>query len=313
MTPGLPAGDTGTGPPVQRQIHWIFLGPGGIRSGWRVLSAIFLWMIFSAIFTIVLVAIPTVGRWIKTQNLRIMTPSLLIFGEGTSLAAAILTASIFARLEKRSFAEYGLPLNRESVKRVLQGLAFGLSMVSALMGLIAAARGFSVGERVLWGVGAARYGLAYLLAFAMLAFFEEFSFRGYMQATLAEGIGFWRAATVLSICFGVIHLGNPGETKMGLVTPVFFGLLAAFALARTASIWLPIGMHLMWDWGLTYFYSVPDSGVSATGHLLRTTLRGPVWLTGGLAGPEGSAFALVVLVLAAVAIHFMFPSRRKWI
>jgi CAAX protease family protein len=310
-TPGLPAGHTEAGPSIQRQIHRVFLGPDGIRSGWRVLSAICLWIFFSTVFTVVLVAIPAVSAWIKTQNLRIMTPSLLIFGEGTALVAAILTAVIFARLEKRSFAEYGLPLSWESVKRAAQGLVFGFAMVSALMGLIAAAKGFSIGERALSGADAARYGLAYLLAFAMLAFFEEFSFRGYMQATLAPAIGFWPAAIVLSIFFAIIHLGNPGETALGLVTPVCFGLLAAFALERTASIWLPIGIHLMWDWGLTYFYSVPDSGVSATGRLMSATLRGPVWLTGGLAGPEGSAFAFVVLGLAAVAIHFVFPAREK--
>ena len=184
-------------------------------------------------------------------------------------------------------------------------------MVSALMGLIAAARGYSLGERSLEGWDAARYGLAYLVGFALLAFFEEFSFRGYLQTTLTSGIGFWPAAIAVSIFFGAIHLDNAGETNVGMFTAACFGLVAAFSLARTRGIWLGIGMHVAWDWALTYLYSVPDSGIPATGHLMSSSLHGPRWLTGGPAGPEGSVFAFVILALAAVVIHCLFPAKRK--
>lgn len=239
-----------------------------------------------------------------------MTPSLLFFLEGISAVAATLSGLAIARLERRSFADYGLPLNRESLKRGLQGWVLGVAMVSALMGLIAAAGGYSLGNRMLARGDATRLGATYLIGFALLAFFEEFSFRGYLQATLASGIGFWPAAVLLSVSFGAVHVTNSSETSVGMVTAACFGLLAAFSLRRVGGIGLAIGMHAAWDWGLTYLYSVPDSGVSATGHLMRATLRGPAWLTGGLAGPEGSAFAFVVLALAAIAIHFLFPASR---
>jgi membrane protease YdiL (CAAX protease family) len=292
-------------------MNWIFLGPDGIRVGWRMLGAVWLWIVFSGILTVALVAIPAIRSWLYAQNLRIMTPSLLLFSEGIAATAAILAGLVIARVETRSFADYGLPLNWESAKRAAQGLLLGFAMVSALMGLIAAANGFSLGERALSTSEAVRFGLLYLLAFLILALFEEFSFRGYLQATLASRAGFWPAAIILSLLFGAIHLDNSGETSVGVFMAACFGLLAAYSLRRTGGIWLAIGMHASWDWGETYFYGVADSGQLARGHLLNSSFHGPAWLTGGPVGPEGSVFVFVVLILSAVGIHYMFRAEKK--
>lgn len=278
-----------------------------------MLNAILLWIVISGTLTAALVAIPAIRSWTYTQNLRIMTPSLLFFGEGISVLAVIISGLAIGRLEQRSFADYGLPLNRDSMKRAAQGLFLGFAMVSAVMGLIAVAHGFSFGEQALAGWDAARYGFSYALGFMTLAFFEEFSYRGYLQATLASGIGFWPAALVLSILFAAVHLYNVGETPVAAILAGCFGLLAAFSLRRTGSIWLAIGMHVAWDWGLTYFYSVPDSGIPAVGHLMKSSLHGSQWITGGLAGPEGSVFAFVVLAVTAVGIHYLFPAKQEFI
>jgi CAAX protease family protein len=275
-----------------------------------MLNAILLWILISGLLTAVLVAIPAIRSWTYTQNLRIMTPSLLFFGEGISALAVILSGLAIGGLEQRSFADYGLPLRRDSMKRAAQGLFLGFAMVSALMGLIAMAHGFSFGRRALAGWDAARYGLFYALGFMTLAFFEEFSFRGYLQATLESGIGFWPSAGVLSIFFAAIHVYNAGETAVAMVLAACFGLLAALSLRRTGSIWFAIGMHMAWDWGLTYFYSVPDSGIAAVGHLMKSSLHGSQWITGGLAGPEGSVFAFVVLAITAVGVHRLFPAKK---
>jgi hypothetical protein len=66
----------------------------------------------------------------------------------------------------------------------------------------------------------------------------------------------------------------------------------------------------MWDWGLSYFYSVPDSGVPAMGHLFNARLQGPTWLSGGSAGPEGSAINIVFDLVYFVIIAMAFPRRQ---
>jgi membrane protease YdiL (CAAX protease family) len=178
------------------------------------------------------------------------------------------------------------------------------------MGLIAIFHGFSLGGFAVTGTEAIKYGLLYGLGFILVGISEEFSFRGYMQSTLASGMGFWPAAIVLGIAFGAVHLGNPGEAKYGALMAGLFGIVAAFSLQRTGNIWFAVGMHASWDWGETYLYSVPDSGLLAQGHLLNSSFHGPTWLTGGSVGPEGSAFVFLVLLIWALAIHLLFPAKQ---
>jgi len=40
---------------------------------------------------------------------------------------------------------------------------------------------------------------------------------------------------------------------------------------------------------------------------LNTSVQGPDWLTGGAAGPEGSIFGIIILLLCAALIHLRFP------
>ena len=295
----------------QRFMHQIFLGPHGIRAGWRMLIAIFLFAAITAALQVGLRSIPLIRAWLHAQPRGVMTPGALLFGEGTTALGLLLAALIMAAIEDRSFADYGLPRREAFGKRFWQAMPYGFVMMSVTLGLIAALHGVSIEGLALGRAAAAHYGLLYLLGFLLVAFFEEFSFRGYLQATLASGIGFWPAAIALSIVFGGLHLGNPGEARFGSLMAGTFGLLAAFSLRRTGSIWFAIGMHTAWDWGETYFYGVPDSGVAAQGHLLNSSFHGPVWLTGGTVGPEGSVFVFVVLALSAAGVHFMFPAKPK--
>jgi|HubBroStandDraft_3_1064219.scaffolds.fasta_scaffold10862_3 membrane protease YdiL (CAAX protease family) len=284
--------------------HNIFIGPNGIRAGWRLL--IFLALDFAFIYGIV--RIPGVRALLPSQQ--ILTAKGLLFSEGLlNLLPLLLAAAVMTLIEKRSFADYGMPLQEAFGKRFWQGVPIGFIMLSLLLVLIAALHGFSVDGVGVGGAAALSLAVLYFIGFIFVGMFEEFSFRGYMQSTLQSGIGFWPAAIILSIVFGAIHLGNSGEAKIGAFMAGCFGLVAAFALRRTGNIWYPIGMHASWDWGETYFYGTPDSGTLAQGHFLNSSFRGPEWLTGGSVGPEGSWLVFLVMILWAIAIHFLFPAK----
>lgn len=292
---------------------WIsrfFFGPGGLRAGWRALLAVFFFLAFSAILGGILLLIPPVRAWVAHVDRTSITPGFLIFGDAPSVAAALLAAFAMSLLEGKSFTDYGMPLRAAFGKRFWQGALYGLAMLSLLMALIATLHGFSFGNLAVQGSAAARYGVLYGVGFLLVAFFEEFTYRGYLQATLGSGIGFWPAAVVLSIFFGVQHLANPGESRYGVLMVGCFGLLAAFALRRTGDIWFAFGMHAAWDWAETFLYGVSDSGAAAKGHLLNSSLHGPDWLTGGSTGPEGSLLVFAVMVAAAVGIHYLFKQRQ---
>ena len=344
-----PGGEVPGGSSFQRRVQWIFLGTNGIRAGWRMLMAFALFFLFLFVVQAGLKRIPPLEAWRHAQPKAVDTPWILLLGEGIATLSVLLAALVMTFIEKRSFADYGLPGNAAFGKRFWQGVPYGFAMLTALMALIAALHGFSLDGWALGRAAALRNGFLYLMVFILVAIFEEFSFRGYLQATLASGIGFWPAAILLAIGFGALHLENTGEARLGALAACVeqderadlasqhlgidrlrevvdgaerearlgalaagcFGLLAAFSLWRTGNIWFPIGMHAAWDWGETYFYSVPDSGAMARGHLLNSSFHGANWLTGGTVGPEGSLFVFVVLGLGAVGVHYLFPARPK--
>jgi membrane protease YdiL (CAAX protease family) len=260
---------------------------------------------------IVFLALHTPGlrEFIAAYGSGPMRPRGQLLGIGTPLVLA-LSALVMAKIEKRSFADYGLPLSEAFGRRFWQGVPLGFVMLCVLLGLIAAFHGFSLDGEGVTGAEALTDAALYGFGFLCVGFFEEFSFRGYLQSTLTSGIGFWPAAVVLSLAFGALHLGNPGEAKIGALMAASFGLLSCFALWRTGNIWLSIGMHASWDWGETYFFGTPDSGLVAQGHFLNSSFHGPVWLTGGSVGPEGSVLAYAVLLLWGLVIALWFPAHR---
>ena len=311
-TNSLPA-PAGEFHPAQAQrsgIENVFMGTRGIRSGWRLLLFIFLMFVCLKAEGFTLKHIPGVDAWFKAQNPNVMTPTTTMAFEGITLLALVISTGVMALIEKRTYADYYLPLNQFFGKRFWQGVPYGFAMLSLALALIAAFHGFALGNLALSGADALKYGALYGIGFLMVGLFEEFSFRGYLQATLGSGIGFWPAAIILSILFGVIHLSNGGEAWFGAAMAGSFGMLAAFCLQRTGNIWFPIGMHATWDWSETFFYSVPDSGFVAKGHLFNSSFHGPTWLTGGTVGPEGSVFAFLVLVIGGIGVHFIFPKKQ---
>jgi uncharacterized protein len=306
----VPASETPLAAPELTPRNNIFLGPNGIRVGWRMLIMIALFVLFVTLMTAGSMLIPPVRTLLRGQSKGVFTPGFVLIAEITQALSLVLAVWIMTLIERKTFADYGMPGREAFAKRFWQGIPYGFAMITFMLALVAAFHGFSFGEWALGRADALRYGLLYLMAFVLTGIFEELSCRGYLQATLASATGFWPAAILLAIGFGAIHLRNLGEAPVGALSAASFGLLCAFTLRRTGNIWFAIGMHAAWDWGETYFYGVPDSGQLARGHLLNSSFHGPVWLTGGSVGPEGSVFVFLVLILSAAVIHFMFPARR---
>jgi len=178
------------------------------------------------------------------------------------------------------------------------------------MGSLRLAHCFYIDGVALHGIEVWKYAGLWLVGFIGVGFAEEFTVRGYLQYTFASGIGFWPAAVLTSALFTLGHMKNPGETFLGLTDVFLFGMLACFMWWRTGDMWLAVGFHALWDWGLSFFYSVADSGIPALGHLFNSRVQGPSWLSGGTAGPEGSAINLFFDLLYFVIIAAAFPQRE---
>jgi hypothetical protein len=86
------------------------------------------------------------------------------------------------------------------------------------------------------------------------------------------------------------------------------GLVFCLLLRASGSLWLAIGFHTTWDWAQSYLYGTPDSGLVMRGHLLITHAAGNPRFSGGTAGPEGSAFAMPLLLLGPLVLVFLCRS-----
>ncbi|MGA8556048.1 MAG: CPBP family intramembrane glutamic endopeptidase [Candidatus Acidiferrales bacterium] len=149
----------------------------------------------------------------------------------------------------------------------------------------------------LQGADIGKWAILYALVFLLVALREEFRARGYALYTLSAGVGFWPAAILSAAYFGYSHHNNTGEDWIGLFNAGAFGLLLCFLLRRTGNLWLPIGFHMAFDWGETYFYGVADSGQTLPGHFLNSSTSGVAWLSGGTVGPEGSVLCTLLILL----------------
>lgn len=218
-----------------------------------------------------------------------------------------LATWVVSRLEKRPLEAYGIPLRQALGKRFWEGSAWGFAMLSAILLILRVSGHFRIDSVALAGGSALRWALAWGATFLVLALNEELVFRGYWLFTMAKRIRFWRAAFFLSAIFGIAHVGNHGENGLGILQVVVVGLLFCLMIRRTGNLWFAIGFHAAWDWAQTFFFGTPDSGLLGLGRFLNTSVSGPDWLTGGSAGPEGSIFAVVVLLLCAALIHVRFP------
>jgi uncharacterized protein len=276
----------------------------GLRAGWRLLIYI---LLIAALF----VCIGFIARRVHTPTGGIPSPSAALLQEGLSFAVVFGCALIMSRIERRSPGDYGLPIAEAFGKKFWLGMLFGLVEISILIELISAFGGYSFGSIVLSSRGILGWGLLHLALFTVVGFFEEFLFRGYTQFTLSDGIGFWPAALVLSLGFGAVHLGNPGEGPVGAASVALVGLFFAFTLYRTGNLWYAVGLHASFDWGETYLFSVPNSGTFMEGHLSNSILHGAKWLTGGTVGPEGSIFCFLTMGLQFLVVIWLFPKKNS--
>jgi CAAX protease family protein len=267
-------------------LHRTLYNTSELRAGWRLL-------IFVGIASALMYAMNFVVGGLLPGGDRV---TLFLVFEAINFLIFLFASWVMGRIEGRTIAEYGLPWREMFRAQFWQGAAIGFACVTGLLVAMRAAGVFQFGDKALHGAEIWKWAAIYGFVFLLVALREEFRSRGYLLYTLSLGIGFWPAAIVSSVLFGLGHQGNSGEDWIGLFNVGAFGLLACFLLRRTGNLWMPIGLHLAFDWGETYFYGVADSGQKLPGHLLEPSLSGPGWLSGGTVGPEGSVLCTVLIV-----------------
>jgi len=292
-------------PEAGRDMRGIFFNSRGLRAGWRLL-------IFVGIFVaLVFLANWFIPRIFHPRERGFLDPVGTIFDELQGVVEVLIATWIMARIERRRFRDYGIPVGNAFGVDFWVGLAWGAASTSLLVGLIAAFGGYRILGLALHG-GALWYFLGlWIVANILIGFAEELQFRAYLLATLADGIGFWAAAILLSIGFGALHYFlKPHERWEDFASTGLLGLFVCLTLRRTGSLAFAIGFHAAFDFANLFVWSGQNAGNYAVGHLLETRWQGPPWLTGGLLGPEASWMVFVVIMLMFLIFNRCYRQQK---
>jgi len=308
----------------------IFAGRDGLRAGWSLL-------IFIALFVGIIYGVNVFAHKVHPETANAaqtafeMPVKMAIIGECFAFLMALLVSWIMSKIEGRRISVYGLNVRRK-LPLFFAGLAWGVVCLSLLVVTLWKTGLLVIDRRLLFGGDILRYGAMWLLAFLFVGLSEEYLMRGYLQFTLTRGLagfyrwafkarlgmatnsgafGFWTSALILSILFGLVHKGNPGESPIGMLSAGLVAMVFCLSLWRTGSLWWAIGFHAAWDWAQSFLYGVADSGMMTQHHLLATHAVGKPILSGGATGPEGSIFIVAILVVATLIILLTLPRERQ--
>jgi uncharacterized protein len=300
-----------------------FIGADGLRAGWSLL-------LFIALMAALLRGVNAIGHLMhlappKSGDDSAFSPTFLFIAESLPLLATLFLTWIMSKIERRPNSLYGLGGTRK-LPHFFAGLAWGVTCLSLLVLALWKTGLLVIDSRLLFGNNAVRYGALWLVGFLLVGLLEEYLTRGYLQYTLTRGLaglyqwafntrysaalGFWTAALIFSILFGLVHGSNPGESPIGLLSAGLASMVFCLSLWRTGSLWWAIGFHASWDWAQSFLYGVADSGTMVQHHLLATHPVGKPILSGGAIGPEGSLFILAIMALIILIILFTLPRTK---
>lgn len=208
---------------------------------------------------------------------------------------------------------FGAPMHPYHAGRDLGlGFLFGACLMSVIIGVLALAGWYQV-------TGGANDSLVLVLLIQPLivllnALIQELLFRGIIFRAFEAVLGSWLALPIQALIFGLLHYFNPHATlASSLALAVETGIVFAAAYMLTRRIWLATGLHAAWN-----YFQGPIFGATVSGrtditvfYLLRSTLPGPEFWTGGEFGPEAGGVALILGTLAGIVLLTLAVRRGQ--
>ena len=286
----------------------IFFSPDGtrLRVGWRIVLQLILMLIFVSILQ---------GGFILFTAKVFELPSWLNRLTNAILQLIAITASVYlARryFDKRPLSSLGLKINKNTLPDILAGLL----IPGLMMGLIFAIElgiGWLEYEGVVMEMDPPMAGIFDLfisfLVFVAVGWQEELLSRGYHLQNISESLNLFWGVLLSSLLFAVLHLFQPGASFISVILITLTGLFLALGYLRTRQLWLPIGLHIGWNFFEGPIFGFPVSGIETEGIMVHQS-TGPELITGGAFGPEGGLILIPALILGALLV-FWYTSDRK--
>jgi membrane protease YdiL (CAAX protease family) len=276
-----------------------------LRSGWRLLLYLAIQLSLAIVFNIALK--PLYGSLRDNQTAKWALRGVVVI--------FIVTLAVwFSRrfFDKRSFKSLGLKLNLLGIGDLIAGFILSGIMMGIIFGTLLYSGMLEV-QSVNWsGSGIAVIVTIFLWFFgigAAVGWSEELAFRGYLLQNLGEGIGLRWAVILSCLLYGAGHMSNPNSTWLSGTLIAAIGFLRIFGWLSSGQLWLSMGMHAGWNFFQGPIFGFGVSGMEIDG-LVKHSLSGPEWITGGVFGPE-AGIVVVPVVLFALVIMALWTKGRK--
>lgn len=241
-------------------------------------------------------------------------PDWLLYGLNVLIALPAVTLSVWiARraLDRRSFSSFGLEVDSQSFRDLIAG-----ALIPAPLFALAFLTLWALGWLELDGWGWENASLTItllgvllgLIGFLAVGFYEELLFRGYYLQNLRDGTGLALALFLSSALFGLAHLGNFSASVASTLGIFGAGYFLAFGWMRTRGLWLPIGLHVGWNFFQGPIFGFAVSGLPTPAVVVHSVV-GPEIITGGGFGPEAGFIVLPMLGLGALLVWLYTRGR----
>ena len=149
----------------------------------------------------------------------------------------------------------------------------------------------------------------YFILFVVVAFHEEIMLRGYILRSLMESMNRYLALAISSLIFMTVHLLNPNISFLGVVNLFLAGIVLGIYYVHKSNLWLPIGMHLTWNFFQGPIFGFEVSGIKSQS-LIKQTVNGSDLITGGKFGFEASLLATVLIVVVILYLDKNYREQK---
>ena len=278
-----------------------------LRAGWRLAIHTIGYNLLLICIALPL-SIPILLLGISPENL-LLNQAIALF----AIAPSVFLARHF--LDKHSLTSLGLKLDKWLPLDILAGVLIAFTMMG-LIYLIEWSLGWLSFEGFAWQTDEVSKvilnTLLYLGIFILVGWNEELLFRGYRLQNISDGLNPIWGVLLSSLWFGIAHLANPNtNAKVSVATGIFLaGVFLACGYLATQQLWLPIGLHIGWNFFEGVGFGFPVSGLDIY-HVTRIVVAGPEQWTGGAFGPEAGLVLLPGLILGTALIYIYARFVRK--
>lgn len=209
--------------------------------------------------------------------------------------SVMLCVWLFIRfIDRKPLESIGLRIKGYE-KDLKMGLALGAGLI-AIGFLILFILGYLSVDGFSFPVGTL---ILYFLLFVVVSFHEEIMMRGYVLNNLMQSMNRYAALSISSVIFMSIHLLNPNVNFLSIVNLFLAGIVLGIYYIHKPNLWLPIGMHLTWNFFQGPIFGFEVSGIE-TKSIINQSVRGNEIITGGAFGFEGSILATILIITIIV-------------